>query len=115
MKEKSIIKVRRYLKGKIASDSCRCCSRDCLVVIDGVCLRCMKLIILYLKNQFAPGSSKNNGRFRIRERPSVKFSPVTFTKEELREMKSGAKPILKKEVERSPSNLPQRGFAWIDT
>ena len=127
MKKKRRIQVRRYLKGKISSDTCVCCNKDCLVVVDGLCLKCMKAIISFLKAQF---SSRDAGvdvedDFPVRIRGKIR--PTRFSKQELREMGHGSILVKKRkhprrEVEEDEDlediprrRAPKSGFAWTDT
>ena len=119
MKKKRTSQVKKYLKGKISSSSCECCSRDCLVTVDGVCLRCMRAIIFFLKRQFASGTGDNGDRGIIAGQ-----RPASFSKAEIADMQRGAIPVKRKkksrvlvdeDLEEEPRRRTlQSGFEWQD-
>ena len=100
------IQIRKYLKGKISSDACECCGKERLIVIDGVCIWCLKLIISYLQNQFGERTTVIQHQPKLRPIPTVRVPGrvVRMTPEEVEEMSSGAHKV-----------KPKQGFEWIDT
>lgn len=103
-------KIRQYLKGRITSGVCKSCEGDCLVLVNDLCLSCIRAILLYLRRQF--GGALRRGlragkRKRVKELPHPRFS-----KQELEEMALNSEV---RQLGRSRRPVSKSGFAWIDT
>jgi hypothetical protein len=113
MTEEIRIKIRKYLKGKISSDVCECCGKERLIVIDGVCIWCLRLITEYLRSQFGTKKVVTQPRLtpvfkgedeeieEVSQRPQLKIRKVKLEPGEIAEMSHGARKV-----------KPKQAFEW---
>ena len=124
MKPSRKIRVRKFLKGKIGSSRCTCCGIDCLITVSGLCLKCMRRILIYLNETFSNGGGSPSTT--VVRRPK-KFKRAMFDSKELAQMSGGArrKHLKKKKrfrhlededipVRRQHPGKLRQGFEWTD-